>query len=256
MANIKYADPTYTNIDPTDDDKVMFRTGAGADARGSLIQPKGYIDGLKLEWISNTQVRVATGAAYVPGPKRIAELSTAVTLTPSLSANTWYYVYLTVSGATVSAEAVSTAPASPYAGTARAKTGDTSRRFLASFRTNASSQILQFVYDSGRIFYQAALPSVLSNGLATASTVVSLADYVPSVCKTAMLRHTNNSATTASRMSNQSAIFPNYLLNFAPMADAYIDFVIDPGQSVTYWNGLAPPSQGVYIAVVGYLLER
>src|SRR6185503_5347718 len=144
MANIKYADPTYTAITPTDDDYVMFRTGAGTDGRAPLVQPKGYIDGLKMEWISGTQIRVTTGAAYVPGPKRIAELATAVTLTPSLSANTWYHLYLTVSGATVGVESVTTAPAAPYMGMARSKTGDTSRRYLGSYLTKADSSIANF----------------------------------------------------------------------------------------------------------------
>ena len=257
MANIKYADPTYADIPPTDDDKVMFRTGAGGDARGSIVQPKGYIDGLKLEWISGTQVRVTPGAAYVPGPKRIAELAAAVTITPSLAASTWYHVYLTVVSGVVSAEAVTTAPAAPYTGTARSKTGDTSRRYVGSVRTNASSQILNFAHEGGKILYQGAFPQPLSNGTATTETPVSLADSVPVTARVASVRHTNNATNSASRMNNSSGpAYPAFLANFAPGADAFLEFVLNSDKSVTYWNGVAPTPQGVYIAVLGYTLER
>ena len=74
MANIKYADLlSYLLIAPTDDDMVMFRKGDGTDGRAPLVQPKGYIDGLGLEWVSGTQIRISAGAAYVPGAKPTLE---------------------------------------------------------------------------------------------------------------------------------------------------------------------------------------
>lgn len=185
MANIKYADPSYTDTNATDDDRVMLRTGAGADARAPLVQPKGYIDGLRMVWVSGTQIQVSAGAAYVPGPKRIAELAAATTLTPSLAASTWYHLFLTVSGATVGVEAVTTAPASPYSGTARARTGDTSRRYIGSFRTNASSQITRFSHmqAAGSVKYLTDINGsglqVLANGTSTTSVTVSAAAVVP-----------------------------------------------------------------------------
>lgn len=257
MAN-KYADPAiYTQINPSDDDQVMFRTGAGADGRAALVQPKGYIDGLKMTWVSGTQIQVSAGAAYVPGPKRIAELAAATTLTPSLAANTWYHLYLTVSGATVGVEAVTTAPAAPYSGTARAKTGDTSRRYLGSFRTNASSQILNFVHEGGKVLYQGSYPQPLTNGTATTETFVSLADAIPVTARVANLRHTNNATNSASRMNNSSGpAYPSFLANFAPGADAFIEFVVNADKTVSYWNGVSPTPQGVYLSVIGYTLER
>lgn len=185
MANIKYADPTYTSVNPTDDDYVMLRTGGGTDGRSPLVQPKGYIDGLKIDYLSSTQVRVTAGAAYVPGPKRIAELASATTLTPSLSASTWYYVYLTVSGGTVGVEAVSTAPAAPYTGTARAKTGDTSRRYLGAFKTDSSSAIIGFDNLPGNLlFYRIPAASfgnfqILNGGSSTTPVDLDCSGYVP-----------------------------------------------------------------------------
>jgi hypothetical protein len=222
MANVKYADPTYTDIPPTDDDKVMFRTGAGGDARGSIVQPKGYIDGLKMVWVSGTQVQITPGAAYVPGPKRIAELASAVTLTPTLAANTWYHSYLTVSGSTVGVEAVTTAPAAPYNGTARAKTGDTSRRYIGSFRTNSSAAIMKFACSGDLLVYDLAAGSMelrLVSGSATVATPFSVSAVVPvtaSVIRVFLTNAVGGTSLFVGTPANNSfvAIFPGNVSAF------------------------------------------
>lgn len=261
MANVKYADPTYTDIPPTDDDKVMFRTGAGGDARGSIVQPKGYIDGLRLEYVSPTQVRVTSGAAYVPGPKRIAELASAVTLTPSLAANTWYHSYLTVSGSTVGVEAVTTAPAAAYSGTARAKTGDTSRRYIGSFRTDGSGGIIQFQVDTSGLFRymisNASAPlRVISNGKAATRTTVSLASVLP-VSATAFQTQSENT---------DPSLYVNLSLPTAAVAGMFgiapgggksqiFSFSTAPDQSIDYAFSSAP-SGGFYMDVIGFFYAR
>lgn len=262
MANIKYADPTYTLITPTDDDQVMFRTGAGGDGRAPLVQPKGYIDGLKLEWVSGTQVRITTGAAYVPGPKRIAELTTAVTLTPSLSASTWYHVYLTVVGSTVSAEAVTTAPAAPYTGTARAKTGDTSRRYVGSFKTDASGTIIQFVIDTTGAFRylignNLAPLRCLANGKATTRTTVSLSGAIPVTAIGGVFIMSNTDTSVFANVSNPSAISAS-VVGIAPggsLAGQILTFPTDSSQNVDYYYATLP-ANGLYIDVVGFTAGR
>ncbi|XTQ92546.1 hypothetical protein ACQR5W_11535 [Xanthomonas sacchari] len=185
MANIKYADPSYTDTNATDDDRVMLRTGAGADARAPLVQPKGYIDGLRMVWVSGTQMQITAGAAYIPGPKRIVELSAAVTKTPALSASTWYHMYLYLNGTTPDIEVTTTAPAAAYYGTARAKTGDSSRRYIGSIRTTSSSQIINFMHSpgAGAVKYLSDINGnglkVLDNGTSTSSATVSVAGVVP-----------------------------------------------------------------------------
>lgn len=260
MANIKYADPTYTLITPTDDDQVMFRTGAGADGRAPLVQPKGYIDGLKLEWVSGTQVRITTGAAYVPGPKRIAELASAVTLTPSLSASTWYHVYLTVVGSTVSAEAVTTVPAAPYTGTARAKTGDTSRRYIGSFQTTSGAVIPNFLHADGYINYRedstATTFRALSNGTATSSTTVSMLNFgVPVTARMAKINVTNLSTDQTARISNSDSSTTN-MQGVRPMSGWPMFFPLNASQQMTYFYPVVPSGAGLYLDVIGYSLER
>lgn len=267
MANIKYADPTYTNIDATDDDKLMLRTAAGGDARCSLVQPKGYIDGCGLSYVSGTQIQVKTGAAYIPGPKRICELASAVTLTPSLSASTWYHVYLTLISGVVGAEAVTTAPAAAYIGTARAKTGDTTRRYLGSFRTDASSVIYNFkhVAASGAILYrnQQDQPPfrALATGAAVVETTVSLSAILPVTAVTGQLRlfNTNASAASTYGTSDDSSPGPPAFGIVAVPAggNAFIPFPVDGSQAITYWNSAAPAGgQGAFVDVYGYTYER
>ncbi|MCS4234402.1 hypothetical protein [Stenotrophomonas sp. BIGb0135] len=225
MANVKYADPSFPAITPTDDDQLMFRTAAGADGRAPLVQPKGHIDGLKLVWVSGTQVQVTSGAAYVPGPKRIAELASAVTLTPTLAANTWYHIYLTVSGSTVGVETVTTAPAAPYSGTARAKTGDTSRRYIGSFRTNSAGAIFKFDHSpqSGTFEYVENISSpdfLILNSRPTSAVSVSVDTRAPVTRSAVLLQYLN-------------------LCN----ANAYVSSTDGPVVADGSWRDFVPPSQ-------------
>lgn len=263
MANIKYADPTYTLITPTDDDQVMFRTGAGADGRAPLVQPKGYIDGLKLEWVSGSQIRVTPGAAYVPGPKRISELAASVTLTPSLSASTIYHVYLTVSGATVSAEAVTTAPSSPYSGTARTKSGDTSRRYLGSFRTTTGSAITKFRHDGLLMEYMDVIANyggqVLSAGMSTTPTNVSCSAVVPVTSTMALINFANFAefiAVIANTDCNYTLSSSNWLFALNPSSRLWGFIPLASNQTFNYMMFAAPASNGLLANLVGYQFER
>lgn len=259
MANIKYADPSYTDTNATDDDRVMLRTGAGADARAPLVQPKGYIDGLRMVWVSATQVQVTAGAAYVPGPKRIAELVSAVTLTPTLAASTWYHVYLTVSGSAVSVEAVTTAPAAAYSGTARIKTGDSSRRYVGSFLTDSGSAIWRFMHSDGGVQYLTNLVTpfrILNGGTSTARTSVPLTGAVPVTAGVIFLNAINNGDQQLfidlPEVGNTGAVSRYTCLanQRTPITTAA------PSLALQYFYSVAPTGSGAFIDVWGYRYDR
>ncbi|NGM56476.1 hypothetical protein G5C63_19410 [Stenotrophomonas pavanii] len=263
MANIKYADPSYTLINPTDDDQVMFRTGAGADGRAPLVQPKGYIDGLKMVYVSGTQVQVTAGAAYVPGPKRIAELSSAVTLTPSLAASTWYHVFLTVSGATVGVEAVTTAPAAPYSGTARTKTGDTSRRYIGSFRTDASGVIYKFKQSGNQIVYLVSTeltPFAVFSGtvpVSPATTSVSASAIVPLTSTSALMMNLNASTNAFLLITNsEGPAAPGFIVFVAPNSTMAMTAPLASDQSLICSYQSSGTSLTAVLRVYGYTYER
>lgn len=152
MADIKISQlPAASALGAADTFEVV-QAGANRKATGAQVAaltPRGYIDGLSMEWVSGTSLRVTSGAAFIPGRGSALELPSAVTKSGlSLAANTWYHVYLFDNAGNADVEVVTTAPAAPYIGTARAKTGDTSRRYVGSVRTGASNQILRFTHDS------------------------------------------------------------------------------------------------------------
>ncbi len=268
MANIKYADPSYTDTNATDDDRVMLRTGAGGDARAPLVQPKGYIDGLKMVYVSATQIQITTGAAYVPGPKRIAELTAAITLTPTLAASTWYHLYLTVAGATVGVEAVTTVPAAPYSGTARAKTGDTSRRYIGSFRTDPSGTIAKFKHNvsNGYVAYLAIRDLSLNAGTQTTTTTVSLSATIPVTSVAAALiisldasgasLFTGNSEMPVTALASNN--FLGYTESSTQVSVSRMDgHPVDSSQAISYRLSATPSAgTGAYIRVMGYSYER
>lgn len=148
-----------------------------------LNLPKGYIDGLTMEWVSANSLRVTSGAAYIPSLDRVLELSASVTKAGlSLSSSSWYHVYLYLNGSTPDIEIVTTAPATAYSGTARAKTADTSRRYIGSFRVGASTTIIKFACSGGVQSYNVGAGSSdvrIISGSSTTVTPFSIASVVP-----------------------------------------------------------------------------
>lgn len=228
----------------------------------ALWSSQGYIDGLQLVWGSATSLSVASGRAYIPSLGRTLELPATYTLSGlALTASTWYHAYLYLDGATPKFELVTTAPSAVYYGTARTKTGDTSRRYIGSVLTDSGGSIWPFIISNGLVMYQGYINqnpfTALIAGTATSETTVSLVGALPSVARIAFLRHTN-SATTGinTRMNNGTAVYPEYALNFASGADAFINFPVKSDQSVTYWYNTTPSSGGCSIQVLGYFQER
>jgi len=237
-----------------------FRALVSAD----VPLPTDYISGLKLIWNNATSISVGTGSAVIPSTGKLEVVSSTLTLSSlSLSASTFYHVYLFDNAGTPTIECVTTAPASPYQGTARAKTGDTTRRYMGSVLTDASSNINNFNHASGQILYKGNLNSApfvaLSGGTATAETAVSMSGVVPVGTTVAIIRNTNG-ATVGSgvnnRLNNGSVTFPAFVMNFVAGTDSFLPFVLNSSLGVTYWYPAAPGGSGLSIQVLGYQLER
>lgn len=242
---------------------IAVKSDAGTVATFQSI-PKGYIDGLKMEWVSGTQLRVTSGSAYVPGTARVAELAAAVTLSPSLAANSWYHCFLTDSGSAVGVEAVATAPAAPYFGTARAKTGDTSRRYIGSFRTNASAQLHNFIVNNGLVSYRQRISlspfRVLSNGMAAVPTNVSCANVVPVSSRLAYIVPVNQDPTLGVQISSSDSGDTTQELLFQSSGATGMSrpptlMHLDENQALSY-SFPSTPSGGFYVDVWGYFYER
>src|SRR5574337_1456859 len=142
---------------------------------GALALPDpGYINGLQMAWVSATQVTVSSGAAYIQSAGSILQVPATITVTFSgLAASTWYHLYLYNNAGAAAIEYSTTAPASPYNGTARSKTGDASRRYVGSVRTNASG-LYNFLSSGNTVLYRESVADgdfrVVNAGTSTSET--------------------------------------------------------------------------------------
>lgn len=217
----------------------------------------GFIEGLYLTWISATSISLGTGAAYSPNTGRILQVLTPITISGlSLAANSWYYVYLYENAGVPAVEVVATVPAAPYNGTARMKTGDSNRRYLAAIKTNASGQIFQFQHDAtGFIHWLSATNAapfrVLNGGVQTTPVAFALSPAVPPVSYTAILTVSPN--TTPTLLYAASALGQVIRQQTATAVSTGLVFPLDSTQRMGY----AVLSGGsVNIDVCGFLNER
>lgn len=219
---------------------------------------KGHIDGLKLEWVSGTSLRVASGHAFIESLNYAIEVPAAITKSSLvLSASAWYHVYLFDNAGTPDVEIVTSAPATPYSGTARSKTGDASRRYLGSILTNSGGAVRVFnTYDD---FIQwtsrTDIPPfrVVANGGATTMTAVSLAGVVPAPVRTVSLfAHADSGAALNLSYSLSTGI---YVLQVPAGRSVLLSFPNDSNLEIQYANDAAP-AVGANIDVTGFFLER
>lgn len=240
-------------------------TQGGATKRASLgaITPPGYIDGLKMVWVSGTALTVTSGAAYIQSLGRVLRVPSDIAKAGlTLSASTWYHVYLFLNGATPDIEIVTTAPTAPYNGTARTKTGDTSRRYVGSIRTDASGNVLLFrhVPSTGTMLYPAAATAlrVLSNGGATSSTTVDCSAAVPVTASSIGCRFLNNAAagdTLWIGPGDRTVSGGDYFLAVGASGATAFQFApLDASQRLAYIHSTA--TSGAYIDPYGYTFER
>lgn len=226
----------------------------------------GYIDGLKMVWNSGTSISVTSGAAYIQGSSAIISSPSTLTLSSlSLTASTWYHLYLYLNAGTPAIECVTTSPAAAYSGTARSKTGATSRRYIGSVLTDASGNICNFLHatSSGTVLYQTSIffaPFQVVAGSAASATTVSCASVVPSTGIAGQMAYTNNDPSIAVLLGNSIA---------PPAASPSIAFLGQVGHTLTS-EGLIPldssqafqymflstPTANFVARVKGYSYER
>ena len=203
-----------------------FRAAVFSD----IPYPTDYISGLKMIWNSATSVSVGSGYAVIPSTSKLETVSSTLTLSGlSLSAATFYHIYLFDNAGTATIECVTTAPAAPYFGRARAKTGDTTRRYVGSVRTDASGNVLQFIHNStsGDVKYEVDINNaqlfLLNTGAATTTTTVSAASCVP-ITAVLMEGFLENLGTTGNSFISNG--------DMPPPANTSILFFLRPGNQL------------------------
>lgn len=127
-----------------------------------------FIQGLSVRYNTDSQFIVTPGRAWIPGMNRVVTLTAQHSQTVSgLTGSTWYYVYLYDNAGTGAIEISTTVPdPAPYAGAARTKTGDTTRRFVGFFYALTATTIARlYNLDDRRFIWQGLSGDVWGNSL-------------------------------------------------------------------------------------------
>lgn len=229
-----------------------------------LNLPKGYIDGLKMEWVSGTSYRLTSGSCYIPSLDQIVEFPSAITKSGlTLTASTWYHLYAFVNAGVLDVEAVTTVPDSPYSGTARTKTGDTSRRYIGSFKTDSSGAIIGFdSLSGGLLLYRIPSASfgnfqILAGGASTTPVDLDCSGYIPVTSRAGYFQLQINAGTLTNLMPSG--------VTASPIAD----LVVTRGASIGIYMGLCrignaqkvayqanDASSTTYVWIKGYYEDR
>jgi len=228
-----------------------------------LSVPQDYISGLKMVWNSATSISVTTGSAYIPSLGRLSLVNATLTLSSlSLTASTWYHLYLYENAGTPTLECVTTAPAAAYFGTARAKTGDTSRRYIGSVLTDGSGNIYNFRHDAeGAVYYRVGIDTFrVLVGNATTATSVSCSSAVPVTSTKAFANIINNDTTHAAWIGNADMVpsSTNYLelIGIGSSGTTLATtIVLDSTQSFQYLMA-SGAAANLVVRLKGYTFER
>lgn len=224
----------------------------------ALQLPKGLIDGLQMQWVSGTALTVTSGAAYIEGSGKVLRATSAIAKTGlSLSASTWYHVYLYDNAGTPDVEIVTNAPAAPYNGTARSKTGDTSRRYVGSVITDASGNIKEFTHINYEIIYNdiSWISFSVSNGVAITGTSFNLSAFVPVSAFIARLQIGNNSSTSTVKCGVSSSVPSKFSVTLPFGQNITADVPLTSSLNA-YYAYDTPTSAGCYIRATGYKFTR
>lgn len=222
-----------------------------------------YVRGLQLQWVSGTALTVGTGSAYIPSLGTSLDVPAAVALTGlSLTASTLYHVYLYSNAGTPALEVVTTSPAPAYRGTARTKTGDTTRRYLGSVYNLATGGLAPFIHDlaTSKIqILQAPFGGpfmVLNGGQATAQTNVSCAAVVSPSAVTVSLQVING-ATASGVLNFGASGFTSYQ-NLDFNQRGWVEIPLNSSLQFSY-NYSATPSGGTasaFFTITSYTFGR
>lgn len=123
---------------------MALRLPIVASVSGGSGIPEDYIAGLGLTWGAADSLTIGSGTCWIPGISAALYTAGLVKSGLVLAASTWHHLYLFQNGGAADVEVSTVAPGAPYLGSARTKTGDTSRRYLGSVLTDASGGLHTF----------------------------------------------------------------------------------------------------------------
>lgn len=217
-----------------------------------------FISGLNLT-IGTNSLTVGVGSAVIPSSGEVLDVATAISLNITApTAGTWYHVYLYSNGGTPAVEYVTAAPTA-YAYPAHTKTGDTSRRYLGSFRVDSAGTVRGLDAIDGVAMYRGdwgIVGRMLAGGTAQSITAVAIDTVVPVTAQT-IIHTTNNTASAGVSQFLTTSGADGYMSN-CPPGGKYINpnTPLRSYPNIYYQYITAPTGGGLYIDIGGYKYAR
>lgn len=214
--------------------------------------------------LNGLTVSISPGMCYIPGVGRILSDGTATVTLSSPTPNTFYHLYAyDMGGGLMGLEASSVAPAAPYLGTARTKTGDITRRYLISGRTNASGVLRPGKHtrpaeQGNRVMLDSAsasgsVPVMLLSGLiATTPQTVDLSSVIPITADRAIVQLMNptNFSLYVSRSEVGAPSATNFQYAAGPGTAPVVDVTLDANRQFTVLLNASIPLIGPILGLL------
>lgn len=260
--------------DVTDDDLFVLEndpSGAAETVKATAANVgkrfvRTRIEGMKLIWNSATSLSVDIGACYAENGDFINATSVLTASSLSLSTSTWYHIYVYLSSGSAAMEVVTTAPAAWKSG-AYSKTGDTTRRYVGSVKTDASSNVYKFQHNAtdnymGYVKFaaNAAPHRCLNGGTSNAATAVALSGAIPVTSFIAFVRITNLADNVLRTSEDNSVGSGQNTVTLAAGStsaqNGFLQHSTDGSQQIFYKYDATPTTGGGYVDVLGYFFRR
>jgi len=242
-----------------------YHATAAQNAALAALAISGYIDGLQMVWNSVNSVSFTSGTAAIPSLGALLRFPLSITKSGlSLAASTFYHAYGFSNSGAPDVEITTTAPSSPYLGSARTKTGDTSRRYLGSFLTDTSGFIHQFIQAGSLVLYPrggaggGSIFRVLSAKITAAEQAVSLSGVIPITASGVFARFFFNRSIGDNAMNFGPTSGLPKLNNVTSPGVAFFTVPLTPAQAlyIILNNDVTDGNGAAYIDVNGYTYER
>lgn len=228
-----------------------------------VVDASTTIEGLGLVWNSASQLTIEPGVCYAPNGDQIKFNSQTVKSGIALGNSVWGHVYAYLNSTVPTIEVVTTAPVA-WKGTAYGKTGDTSRRYLGSVKTDSTGNIYEFRHlaSSGYISYAGAVFTggapfrCLAGGQSTTAVLISLAPVIPVTSRVGFLRAFNLADKLASFGSSSACSILTLNVGNGAAQNAFSNMALAPNQGLYYAMQAGITTGGAYIDVHGYYFDR
>lgn len=222
---------------------------------------RGFIDGLEMEYVSSSSIKVKTGSAWILNGDSTVNLTSDATLSSlAPAAGTFLHIYVNkdISTNLLLASSSTLSPNPPYFANARARSNNTGFRYVGSILGGTGSVVQPFYQTYNKIFYtfdSATAPlRILSGGTATTYTNVSTSAVAPLTAKV-LVANVRNSGTANAylrpTMGTWSAGVGMFTLSAGDDREVHIP--LDGNQTIAY---MVDVGGSLTIDVIGYEFAR